>query len=468
MTNTWTQKANLSFNMQRPVASVVNNKAYVGPMRVNGAYSKHLWEYDPVSDIWTQKADFSGTARELCSGFALGNKVYHGCGVDGARRDDFYEYDPNTNVWTNKANFGGGIRHSATGFSIGSLGYMGLGSFGGGAGNQSNDWWEYNVTSNAWTSKAVFNGTGNKRASAGGFGIGSVGYIVYGYYHIGTTSWPKDCYEFDPSTNIWTTKAAPINTGRSAFPSFSIGLDGYVGTGWSGSVRLRDFQKYDSVLNSWSTLSNYPAGTTMEAIGFAILDKGYITGGTRDPNGNYEWCCGIAIAIISGLVTDGVNPIQGATISAVDGTPYSTTTIASGTYSLTVDYDVYVVTASKSKYLDSSASVDASAGDQTQNFILLKPVISGNVKNSNGVNLPSVAVSLEDDTDYSTTTDSNGDYSQTVDTDTYDVIASIPGNQDQSAIVDATTSNQTQDFVFPITTAPHDKAIRLKERYLLE
>lgn len=94
--------------------------------------------------------------------------------------------------------------------------------------------------------------------------------------------------------------------------------------------------------------------------------------------------------------------------------------------------------------------------------------ISGNVQNSNGLNLPSVAISLEDDTDYFTVSDVNGDYSQVVNPDVYDVVASIPGNTDQSASVDASSSDQTQDFIFPMTTAPHDKAIRLIERHLLE
>ena len=94
------------------------------------------------------------------------------------------------------------------------------------------------------------------------------------------------------------------------------------------------------------------------------------------------------------------------------------------------------------------------------------PTISGNVKNSGGLNLRSVEIAMENSTNYETSTNFVGNYSQQVDPDIYTVIASLPGSPDQSAIVDTTAASQVQDFIFPVTTAPIDKGIRLKERYL--
>ena len=41
--------------------------------------------------------------------------------------NDFWEYDPSTNTWTQKADFGGTARNWAVGFSIGNKGYIGTG-----------------------------------------------------------------------------------------------------------------------------------------------------------------------------------------------------------------------------------------------------------------------------------------------------------------------------------------------------
>ena len=172
--------------------------------------------------------------------------------------------------------------------------------------------------------------------------------------------------------------------------------------------------------------------------------------------------------IISGNVKDsGGNNLNNVTISLDNGISYETTTDGSGNYSKEVDADVYTVTALLAGYLDNSALVNASAGDQTQNFVLSKPVISGNIKDDKGYNIDGAIIVFTDDTSYETTTDSDGNYSQEVDTDKYTVEASLTGYLSDSADVDASSSDQTQDFVLGRTTAPHDKGIYLGNRYLL-
>ena len=165
---------------------------------------------------------------------------------------------------------------------------------------------------------------------------------------------------------------------------------------------------------------------------------------------------------ISGNVKDSDgNNLNNVTITFENSTNYSTSTNVSGNYSQAVNPDVYIVTASLSGYFDSSASVDVSAGDQTQNFILLQPVISGNVKDQDGNNLSNVTITLKNGTNYSTPTDSNGNYTQAVNTDIYDVVATKHGYPSEYATVDASSSDQTQNFILrciPREIVPHEGA----------
>jgi len=249
----------------------------------------------------------------------------------------------------------------------------------------------------------------------------------------------------------------------------------------SGNVKDSDGNNLNNVTITLEDGTNYSTSTNINGNYSQLVDPDVYTvtaslTGYLDSSVSVNASAGDQIQdfillrpVISGNVKDsGGNNLDNVTITLENGVDYSTNTNINGNYSQSVTSDIYTVTASLAGYLDSSASVDASSANQTQNFTLLKPVISGNVQNSNGINLPSVAISLEDDTNYSTTTDVNGDYSQTVDPDVYAVVASIPGNADQSASVDASTADQTQNFIFPITTAPHDKGIRLIERYLMK
>src|SRR5205823_1898625 len=103
-------------------------------------------------------------------------KGYIGTGFDNnvTWTNDFWEYDPSTNVWMQKADFGGSGRAAAVGFSIGSKGYLGTGSDSEGL---FNDFWEYDPATNAWTQKA---GLELGRDLAVGFSIGSKGYLGTG------------------------------------------------------------------------------------------------------------------------------------------------------------------------------------------------------------------------------------------------------------------------------------------------
>lgn len=93
---------------------------------------------------------------------------------------------------------------------------------------------------------------------------------------------------------------------------------------------------------------------------------------------------------IQGTVYDkDSNLFRGVTIKAVGTTTYNTTTAINGTYSLSVNPDQYVVTASKYLYDDNAASVDARIGDKTQDFTMipLPGVITTGRQNSEGMSI---------------------------------------------------------------------------------
>ena len=230
-----------------------------------------------AQDTWVQKADFAGSARYDAVGFSISDKGYIGTGLSYLNyypyyqfSKDFWEYDPSTDSWTQKADFGGTGRSGAVGFSVGSKGYIGTGlsylnyypyyQF-------NNDFWEYDPSANSWTQNASFGGT--VRYLAVGFSIGNKGYIGTGGNHY------NDFWEYDPSTDAWTQKANFGGTGRLGAVGFSIGSKGYIGTGDDGNFR-NDFWEYDPSFNDWTQKADFGGIGRYSAVGFSIGGKGYM------------------------------------------------------------------------------------------------------------------------------------------------------------------------------------------------
>ena len=266
----------------------IGDKGYVGT-GYDGSNEKDFWEYDPVADIWTQKADFGGTegtARQAAVGFSIGNKGYLGTGYDGSSgTKDFWEYDPGENKWTKMADFGGSARYNAAGFSIGNKGYIGTGYDGS---TYYKDLWEYDPSGNSWTQKAnlpsIQGFWETERRAAVGFSIGNKGYIGLGVRQgIFTTITFQDFYEYNPATEAWLNIASlPEGAGaRYDAVGFSIGSKGYVGTGYLSNSNhyYKDFWEYDPGTNSWTSKADVggTGGSARQAaIGFSVGNKGYI------------------------------------------------------------------------------------------------------------------------------------------------------------------------------------------------
>lgn len=258
----------------KEVAGLTKNTTYY--YRINANNDCGQSEYSNVisvttlpfanSNTWQQKANFGGTAREGAVGFSIGGKGYIGTGNDGSNpTNDFWEYDTTTNTWTQKASL---IlaRESAAGFSIGTRGYIGTGRDV--SDNNLSDFWEWNQATNTWSAKAAFGG--GIRQKAIGFSMNGKGYIGTG--SAGASNNKSDFWEYDPASDWWTQRADFGGGLRTGAVGFSISGKGYVGTG----AHTTDFWEYNPSSNSWTQKTNFPGTVRDNAAGFAINNKGYI------------------------------------------------------------------------------------------------------------------------------------------------------------------------------------------------
>lgn len=298
--NTWTQKADVGFNIPNTselpprfsaVGFSIGTKGYLGTGWNYITIYHDFWEYDPVTNVWTQKADFAGGDRAEAVGFCIGSKGYIGTGIDSITYyNDFWEYDPALNTWTQKADFAGGERSEAVGFRIGNNGYLGTGlkNY-----EHFNDFWQYNPVTNIWTKKADF--AGGEINAATGFGIGNKGYLGTGF--ISGTGYTKDFWEYNPSANVWTKKANFGGGARSSAISFNIGSKGYIGTGFytsfAGDIGYRDFWEYNQALDEWNQIADSDSTPGLSgkynAAGFSIGNKWYVCTGVFSGDEVWEY-----------------------------------------------------------------------------------------------------------------------------------------------------------------------------------
>lgn len=216
------------------------------------------------ADGWIQKASMNLDKQQAVS-FTIGNKGYL---CTGNNSQDLWEYDPTTNAWLQKASLPGPGRKGAVGFSIGLYGYVTTGADN--TGNLLNDLWEYNQNTNSWTQKANFPGLA--REDATGFSVNGKGYVCMG------DAGPNmdDLWEYDPSGDVWVQKANYPNGPGARGTAFVLDSLAYVGT--------TGYTAYDPVMNVWIPKAVIPGGPGTYMVSFSINDKGYVGTGWSSPN----------------------------------------------------------------------------------------------------------------------------------------------------------------------------------------
>lgn len=211
-TNTWSRKAPLPTARAGLGVGVVNGVLYaVGGFVPYVGSVGAVEAYDPATDTWTTKAPMLTPRDYLAVGilngvlYAVGGYVHPG----GAQMqsDSVEAYDPVSNTWTSKASMT--IPRSMLGVAV----VNGI-LYAVGGTSQNVEVEAYNPTTNTWTTKASMP---TKRS---GLGVGVVNGLIYA---VGGVPIPGDTQGFlntveayDPSTNIWTTKAK-MPTPRTEF-----------------------------------------------------------------------------------------------------------------------------------------------------------------------------------------------------------------------------------------------------------
>jgi N-acetylneuraminic acid mutarotase len=122
-----------------------------------------------------------------------------------------------------------------------------------------------------WIKRSDFEGLA--RGSAVTFTIGDKAYVGTGYDGDDRL---KDFWEYDSDLDFWKQKADLPGAGRSAAVAFAAGDKGYVGTGYDGDDELSDFWEYDPSANTWQRKADFAGGARYDAVAFGIGDKGYI------------------------------------------------------------------------------------------------------------------------------------------------------------------------------------------------
>lgn len=195
--------------------------------------------------------------------------------------------------WSDPGQIKGVGRSGAICFTIGDSVYYGLGY------NQVNkpkylkDFYKYDYSKNQYVRLADLPEKAQGRSDAVAFSINGKGYVGTGYNgDLTSNNYLTDFWEYTPATNQWKQVAYlpgwnndPLNPGRRNAVAFTLGTNGFVGTGYNGTY-LNDFWKYTANADSgvWTSVADLPFARA-NAVSFVIDNKAYVVAG--DNNGSY-------------------------------------------------------------------------------------------------------------------------------------------------------------------------------------
>lgn len=191
------------------------------------------------------------------------------------------EEDETIGNWTKVTPYRGRPRSGAAEFTIGNTTFVGLGYDGD---DYLNDMYSFNIEEGFWEKRESFPGTARERSVA--FSIAGKGYVGLGYNRVIDQEELGDWWEYDPGSDTWTQLSDFEGTPRYNAIAFSIGLKGYVGTGYDGDSYNSDFWEYDPEFDTWKEIQSYPGEKIEEGLAFVINDQAYVCTGRN--NGQYN------------------------------------------------------------------------------------------------------------------------------------------------------------------------------------
>ena len=221
------------------------------------------------SQSWVNRPNLPSTSRSTVRSFNIGSKGYFIGGETAAATNlvDTWEYNTETNSWSQKADYPGVGTQKGVAFSINGIGYYGFGTAGG-------QLYSYNPQSNTWTQKATCT-------------IPSISFWSTTYFVIGTKAYFLDqnnkFFIYDSVTDSYTSLSDFTGLRRVTGVGFSINNKGYVCTGLNatsaGNTFLNDLWEYNPLNDTWTQKNALPAAGRYASFGFAFNNKGYILGG---------------------------------------------------------------------------------------------------------------------------------------------------------------------------------------------
>lgn len=270
------------------IAKIGNDLFVFGGSRQNSQMkTDNLYKYSVTNDLWQVSINELGSNRTSASGFYSNGKIYLGGGEDSEGLIDFWEYNISTNQWASKASLSSSHCQRATA-EVNGKGYF-VGGYGKNYPSSVLDPYatyidsllEYNPTNNQWTTKTSF--PGGKRTKMAALSYNGNLYAGMGLNFLGIYS--NDFYRYSPTTNSWTALASasfPTNYGDN-LSYFVLGDTAYVISAMSNSGSGKSF-KYSFINDTW-TVSNLPSSLVFNFSstnhGFAYNGKGYIVYGTN-------------------------------------------------------------------------------------------------------------------------------------------------------------------------------------------
>ncbi len=272
----WQSMAPAPTGSRGPVAFAVNGAAYVvtGSGTLDVDPNSKVWKFEPATNTWTVRRPFPGMASLDGLAFAVGGKGYVVFGHNNSttnlvRSRECWEYEPTTDTWTRKGDFPGSGRSGVSSVVVGQKAYCYSGS--------DLNWqqplkelWVYEPATDTWTRKAD-GPEGSFLPSA--FGIGTKAYFMMG----DRSHWAF--LEYDTSTDTWTRrKSFPGTAGWGAL-GLALGSKGYLCSGAKAvnpQVDCQEVWEYDPATDAWTRKPDTEAPGRVMAVGFVLDSHLYI------------------------------------------------------------------------------------------------------------------------------------------------------------------------------------------------
>ncbi|MHB1127541.1 MAG: RCC1 domain-containing protein [Bacillota bacterium] len=281
--NTWTQKTSFAYLHDRGLAAGNGQLYMLGGLDDSGSPYNYFYKYDPQSNSWSTASGWTGYNRYYNKMVqATNGNIYMFGGYDSGYAYDsgMWEYNPLTSQWTRKATLTTGGRYYHTMAAGSNRKIYVLGGYNPSLGTYSRDLWEYDPVANTWTQKTtppLVSSGGIYGAALAGSDNGKL-YLWGGYIDGWGVSDNTKVYVYDIASNTWATiTTTSYPTARYYFTMDYISGRLLVFGGLNGGY-LSDLWEFNTSTNTWTSKATGPAGRYSHASAM-LNNKLYILGG---------------------------------------------------------------------------------------------------------------------------------------------------------------------------------------------